>query len=110
MNKIITLGTEKNEFIVKPEAMDMIVDIEKKIKELKNKQDDYKKILLNEMEEMGIFKIENEQKGITISYIEAKDNLEKFNQLRFREDHPDLYDEYVTLDGKKSAYITIKTK
>lgn len=110
MNEIISLGDKKDEFVVKPEAIDTIIEIESRIKELKNQQDNYKKVLLNEMEEMGIFKIENEEKGITISYIEAKENLEKFNQAKFREEHPDLYDEYITLDGKKSAYITIKVK
>jgi len=62
------------------------------------------------MEEKNILKISDDITGLTISYIEAKENLEKFNQSKFKEDYPDLYDQYVTLDGKKSAYITIKLK
>ena len=62
------------------------------------------------MEEKGVIKILDDVSGLSITYIEAKENLEKFNQAKFREEHPDLFDEYVTLDGKKSAYITIKIK
>ena len=62
------------------------------------------------MEDKGVIKIVDEITGLVITYIEAKENLEKFNQAKFREEHPDLFDEYVTLDGKKSAYITIKIK
>ena len=109
MNEIILLGENKNEFIIQPEAMRSIAEIENKIKELKKTQDDYKKQLLNEMEEKGIFKIESEKEGLTISYVEAREELEVFNKDKFREENPDLYDKYVTLDGKKKAYITIRT-
>ena len=109
MNEIIILGDNKNEFIIQPEAMRSIAEIENKMKELKKAQDDYKKQLLNEMEEKGIFKIESEKEGLTISYVEAREDLEVFNKDKFREENPDLYDKYVTLDGKKKAYITIRT-
>ena len=56
-----------------------------------------------------IFKIESEREGVTISYTEAREDLEVFNKDKFREENPDLYDKYVTLDGKKKAYITIRT-
>ena len=109
MEEIILIGDKKNEFEIRPEALNSIINVEKQIKELKKVQNDYKKQLLDEMEEKGILKITNEEKGITITYVEAKEDLEKFNPDKLREDHPDLYDEYVTMDGKKSAYITIRT-
>ena len=87
-----------------------VIEIEDKIKQLKNIQDEYKKQIMGAMEEKGVIKILDDVSGLSITYIEAKENLEKFNQAKFREEHPDLFDEYVTLDGKKSAYITIKIK
>jgi hypothetical protein len=36
--------------------------------------------------------------------------LEKFNKDKFQEENPDMYDKYVTMDGKRAAYITIRTK
>ena len=87
-----------------------VIEIEDKIKQLKNIQDEYKKQIMGAMEEKGVIKILDDVSGLSITYIEAKENLEKFNQTKFREEHPDLFDEYVTLDGKKSAYITIKIK
>ena len=108
MNNLITIENEKP--ILKEDMVLKVIEIEDKIKQLKNIQDEYKKQIMGAMEEKGVIKILDDVSGLSITYIEAKENLEKFNQTKFREEHPDLYDEYVTLDGKKSAYITIKIK
>ena len=97
-NEIITLGENKNEFIINQEFLNAVIEIEKKAKELKKAQEEYKSRLLNEMEE----------KGISISYIESKNNEEVFHKNEFREKYPDIYDEFITLDGKKKAYLTIR--
>ncbi len=108
MNNLITIENEKP--ILKEDMVLKVIEIEDKIKKLKNIQDEYKKQIMGAMEEKGVIKILDDVSGLSITYIEAKENLEKFNQAKFREEHPDLFDEYVTLDGKKSAYITIKIK
>ncbi len=108
MNNLITIENEKP--ILKEDMVLKVIEIEDKIKQLKNIQDEYKKQIMGAMEEKGVIKILDDVSGLSITYIEAKENLEKFNQAKFREEHPDLFDEYVTLDGKKSAYITIKIK
>lgn len=108
MNNLITIENEKP--ILKEDMVLKVIEIEDKIKQLKNIQDEYKKQIMDAMEEKGVIKILDDVSGLSITYIEAKENLEKFNQAKFREEHPDLFDEYVTLDGKKSAYITIKIK
>ncbi len=108
MNSLITIENEKP--ILKEEMVLKIIEIEDKIKQLKSIQDDYKKEIMSAMEEKNVIKILDDTSGLSITYIEAKENLEKFNQVKFRDEHPDLFDEYVTLDGKKSAYITIKIK
>ena len=108
MNNLITIENEKS--ILKEDMVLKVIEIEDKIKQLKSIQDEYKKEIMSAMEEKGVIKILDDISGLSITYIEAKENLEKFNQAKFREEHPDLYDEYVTLDGKKSAYITIKIK
>lgn len=108
MNNLITIENEKP--ILKEDMVLKVIEIEDKIKQLKNIQDEYKKQIMSAMEEKGVIKILDDVSGLSITYIEAKENLEKFNQSKFREEHPDLFDEYVTLDGKKSAYITIKIK
>lgn len=108
MNNLITIENEKP--ILKEDMVLKVIEIEDKIKQLKNIQDEYKKQIMGAMEEKGVIKILDDVSGLSITYIEAKENLEKFNQTKFREEHPDLFDEYVTLNGKKSAYITIKIK
>lgn len=108
MNELVTVVSDKP--ILRDDMVSTVIEIEDKIKELKKIQDEYKKSILSAMEEKGVVKIVDDITGLNISYIEAKENLEKFNQDKFREDHPDLFDEYVTMDGKKSAYITIRIK
>ncbi len=108
MNKLIKVQDDiamlDEDFVLK------IIGVESKIKELKEVQDEYKKELMKAMEEKGIVRLVDDITGLNITYIEAKDNLEKFHQQEFKKDHPDMYDEYVTMDGKKTAYITIKLK
>lgn len=108
MNNLIRIENDKP--ILKDDMVLKVIEIEDKIKQLKTVQDAYKEQIRTAMEEKGVIKILDDVSGLSITYIEAKENLEKFNQAKFREEHPDLFDEYVTLDGKKSAYITIKIK
>ena len=108
MNNLIRIENDKP--ILKDDMVLKVIEIEDKIKQLKTVQDAYKEQIRTAMEEKGVIKILDDTTGLSITYIEAKENLEKFNQAKFREEHPDLFDEYVTLDGKKSAYITIKIK
>jgi len=57
---------------------------EKQMKELKQKQDDLKKAIKEEMEAKGILSIKDEVNGITISYTPEQTNLEKFDSKKFR--------------------------
>lgn len=108
MNNLITMNQDKP--ILQEDMVLKVVTIEEEMKRLKEIQDHYKAEIMEAMEEKGVIKLLDDISGLSITYIEAKENLEKFNQTKFREEHPDLYDEYVTLDGKKSAYITIRIK
>lgn len=81
----------------------LIDEQEKRLKETKEK---IREILLKEMEEKNILKLDNE--NISITYI-APAERETFDSKRFREDNPDLYDEYVKFSPVKSS-IRIKVK
>ena len=108
MNELITITEEKA--ILDSQMVNDLILVEKQIKELKEIQDNYKKAIKEAMEEKNIIKLLDEISGLSITYISAQNNLEKFNKDKFQEENPELYDQYVTMDGKKSAYITIKVK
>ena len=108
MNELITI-TEKKAILDSQMVKDLIL-VEKQIKELKEIQDNYKKAIKEAMEKKNVIKLLDDITGLTITYISAQNNLEKFNKEKFQEENPELYDQYVTMDGKKSAYITIKVK
>ena len=83
-----------------------IAEFETQMKALAEKQEEIKNAILNEMESKGIIKIETD--ALSITYIAPTDR-ETFDKKTFREEHPDLYDEYITMSPVKSC-IKIKVK
>ena len=80
--------------------------IEEEKKELKRKEDAIREILLKEMEDKNILKLENEK--ISITY-KAPTERETFRTKDFKKDLPDLYDTYVEFTPVKSSLL-IKIK
>lgn len=104
-----------NELIVKSEsggmelsssALDTLMKYEETLAALKTDYDELKKKLLLEMEKKNVIKVETD--GIRINYI-AETDRETFNSKAFRNEHPDLYDEYVTISPVKAS-VRIKVK
>ena len=108
MSELITVVEDKA--ILDTKMVEDLIIVEKQIKELKEIQDTYKKAIKEAMEQKKIIKLLDDIKGLSITYIPSQNNLEKFNKEKFQEEHPELYDQYVTMDGKKSSYITVKIK
>ncbi len=106
MNDLIKI--ENNKPIVKEKIINRLIELETDIKQLTELYDKYKRQLLEEMEKKNIVKISDETTGLSISYIPAQENLERFNKARLRDLYPDIYDECIDMNGKKSAYITIR--
>ena len=100
MNELITIVNDKA--LLDSEMVQSLILVEKQIKELKEIQDTYKKTIKEAMEAKNIIKLLDEITGLSITYISAQNNLEKFNKEKFQEENPELYDQYVTMDGKKS--------
>lgn len=83
-----------------------IADFEKQLKAIKEQEDILKQEILGEMEAKGIIKIETDD--LMISYVASSDR-ETFDSKAFKEEHQDLYDDYVKMTPVKSS-IRIKTK
>lgn len=83
-----------------------VAQFEKALKEIKEKEEELKQNILSEMESKNILKLETD--SLTVTYI-APAERETFDSKRFREDNPDLYDEYVKFSPVKSS-IRIKVK
>ena len=83
-----------------------LATLEKEAKRIKEIQDNYKKAILEEMEAKQIIKIDTPE--VLVSYVAPTDR-ETFDSKKFKEDHQDLYDEYVNMSPVKSS-IRIKVK
>lgn len=103
-----------NNLIVKKENNYQLADaiiselklIDEEEKELKQRKEDIREILLKEMEENNILKIEDEK--ISITY-KAPTERETFRTAKLKKDLPDLYDTYVEFTPVKSSLL-IKIK
>ena len=99
-----------NDLIVKKEDNYQLTDavistlkmIDEEEKELKEKKEKIREILLKEMEDKNILKLENE--NISITY-KAPTERETFRTKDFKKDLPDLYDAYVEFTPVKSSLL-----
>ena len=92
--------------ILEEETSKKIAEFERQLKDIKAKEDELKQAILEEMEAKSIIKIDTED--ITISYVAPSDR-ETFDSKAFKENHQELYDEYVKMSPVKSS-IRIKVK
>ena len=95
-----------NDVILDSEIDKRIRDFEVLIKAMKEEEDKLKQMLLEEMEAKGVLKIDTP--NLTLTY-KASYDRESFNSKAFRSDHPDMYDEYISMTSVKPS-ILIKVK
>lgn len=100
------IKVENDLTLLDPEVSNKIAEFERKIKELKEQEDRLKENILKEMEAKNIIKVESD--NLMISYIAPTDR-ETFDSKLFKEEHQDLYDEYIKMTPVKSC-IRIRVK
>ena len=100
------IRVDGEEIVLLPSASAMLAEFERQVDAIKKKQDELKQRILAEMEANGIIKIDTDD--LTISYV-APTNREKFDSKAFRKDHPDLYDDYVSISPIKAS-VRMKLK
>lgn len=86
--------------LLNPDVAMRLAEFERMAKNIKAKQDELKQKILDEMESKGILSIKSPE--LTISYV-APTSRETFDSKSFRKDHPDLYDEYVSISLVKAS-------
>ena len=96
----------ENGFQLSQETSRKLAEFERMAKDIKEKEDEIKAVILKEMEEAGVVKIETEE--LTISYT-APTTRESFDSKKLRADNPDIYDEYIKISPVKAS-IRLKVK
>ena len=86
--------------LLNPEVSYKLAEFERVVKEFKEKEEELKQKILEEMEAKGIVSIKTPE--LQISYI-APTTRETFDSKTFRKDHPDLYDEYINISLVKGS-------
>jgi regulator of replication initiation timing len=104
MNNLIRM--EQGTAVLDPEVAFKIAEFEKAVKEIKAKEDELKKKILEEMEAENILRLETEE--ILISYVTGTDR-ETLDSKALKAELPDVYDSYVKFTPVKSS-IRIKVK
>lgn len=101
---LITLNNDVA--ILDVETAGKIAEFEKMAKDIKAKEDELKKAILEEMESKGIIKLDTDV--LSITYV-APTERESLDGKTLREELPDIYDAYVKISPVKSS-IRIKLK
>ena len=102
MNELIKFENGK----LAQQTIDYITAVESQMKTLKEQYEQFKTALLVAMEQIGIVKIESD--NVRINYI-AETTRETFDSKQFKEDMPDLYNEYVKISKVKPS-VRIKVE
>lgn len=97
---------ENNIAVANEELINAALEVKFLEEKLKAKKDALTLSLLEEMQNKGIKKIETPD--VVISYIDESER-EVFDSKKFREDYPDMYDEYVKF-SKVKASVRIKAR
>lgn len=92
--------------ILDGETASKIAEFERMTKEIKAKEDELKKAILEEMQDIGLIKLETDE--LTISFV-AGTERETLNTKALREELPDIYDTYIEIKPVKPS-IRIKLK
>lgn len=104
MNDLIT--TINNVPVLNTATITMLVDLDKRKKEIEAAEGIIRNAVLCEMRDKNITKIESDE--VLINYVAPTDK-ETFDSKKFRTEHPDMYDEYVKFTSVKDS-IRIKIK
>lgn len=104
MNDLITI--EDGFAILDHKVATQIADFERVIAQLKEKEDELRERILFEMEQKGIKKIDT--MDLVLTY-KAPYDRESFQSKQFREDNPDLYDQYIRMTPVRAS-VSIKLK
>lgn len=104
MNDLIT--SINNVPVLNTATITMLVDLDKRKKEIEAAEGIIRNAVLCEMRDKNITKIESNE--VLINYVAPTDK-ETFDSKKFRTEHPDMYDEYVKISPVKDS-IRIKVK
>lgn len=92
--------------ILDPETSQNIAEFERQIKDIQEKEKALKEAILQEMQDKKIIKIDTPE--LSITYVDET-YKESFDSKLFREQHPDLYDNYVKMSPVKAS-LRLKVK
>ena len=92
--------------VLDSEIASQIAEYERKVKLIEEEEKRLRNAILKAMEEHNIVKIDMPE--LLINYIPEGDK-EYFDQKKFKEDHHDLFDEYVSIKPVK-AMVRVKVR
>lgn len=104
MNELII--QDNNQYLLSSEALIEMINIDIAEKKLKEAKKNIRARIKEEMETKSIKKIDMPE--LSITYKEPSDK-ESFNEDKFQEEYPELYDDYIEMKPTSSS-ILVKIK
>lgn len=100
------IKAHKDGFMLDPEISEKLYLWEKTVRQIKKREDELKKAIIEEMEANNIIKLDTD--NLVITYVGSTDR-EVFDSKKFREEWTSLYDEYVKMSPVKAS-VRIRLK
>lgn len=98
MNEIFK--TENGTVIMLQDFSEEVARVKNQLKALKDLDQKYNDMIREAMEQYGVVKIETE--NLNVTYVQPTEK-ESFDSKAFKEDFPELYDEYVKMTPVKAS-------
>ena len=98
MNEIFK--TENGTVIMLQDFSEEVARVKNQLKALKDLDQKYTDMIREAMEQYGVVKIETE--NLNVTYVQPTEK-ETFDSKAFKEDFPELYDEYVKMTPVKAS-------
>ena len=98
MNEIFK--TENGTVIMLQDFSEEVARVKNQLKALKDLDQKYNDMIREAMEQYGVVKIETE--NLNVTYVQPTEK-ETFDSKAFKEDFPELYDEYVKMTPVKAS-------
>lgn len=105
-NELVYLEKVNNEIVLQPEIAQQIAYFEKKVKELKDAEENLKANILKEMEANGVYKLDTSILSITYVAEYLKDT---FDTKKLKEEDKETYYKYIKSSIVKAS-VRIKVK
>ncbi len=107
MNNLITI--KDSEAYLENETSNILIDLDRKIKDLTDLRDTIRNQIKNEMEDKGIKKAISQDGKYMATFTPEDKFVQTFDKTTFRKENPDMFDKYIIFTTRAS-FVSFRSR